>query len=124
MLLFSNYSDWKHRPPLCHLDRSVAQWRDLCGDAPPWKCFSTEESWAFGPPKLMKNGSCSATTVDGGTALPFVISTEAQRSGEICGSAVPSWKCFSTEPNEGICGFPSPAGLISKSVLTHALCQP
>jgi hypothetical protein len=28
-LLFSNYSPWKHRPPLCHLDRSVAQWRDL-----------------------------------------------------------------------------------------------
>jgi hypothetical protein len=26
---------------------------------------------------VMKNGSCSATTVDGGTALPFVISTEA-----------------------------------------------
>jgi hypothetical protein len=31
------------------------------------------------------------------TALPFVISTEAQQSGEICGSAVPSWECFSTE---------------------------
>jgi hypothetical protein len=31
----------------------------------------------LGPPKVMKNGSCSATTVDGGTALPFVISTEA-----------------------------------------------
>jgi hypothetical protein len=28
-------------------------------------------------PLVMKNGSCSATTVDGGTALPFVISTEA-----------------------------------------------
>jgi hypothetical protein len=28
------------------------------------------------------------------TALPFVISTGAQRSGEICGSAVSSWKCF------------------------------
>src|ERR1700735_683231 len=27
-------------------------------------------------------------------ALPFVISTGAKRSGEICGSAVPSWKCF------------------------------
>jgi hypothetical protein len=23
-LLFSNYSPWKHRPPLCHLDRSEA----------------------------------------------------------------------------------------------------
>jgi hypothetical protein len=28
-LLFSNYSLWKHRTPLCHLDRSAAQWRDL-----------------------------------------------------------------------------------------------
>jgi hypothetical protein len=33
---------WKHRPHLCHLDRSEAQWRDLCVDAPSWKCFSTE----------------------------------------------------------------------------------
>ena len=56
-----------------------------------------QESWAFGPPKAMKNGFCSATTLPGSAALPFVISTEAQRSGEICGSAVPSWKCFSTE---------------------------
>ena len=52
---------------------------------------------ALGPPKVMKNGSCSATTVAGSTALPFVISTGAQRSGEICGSAVLSWECFSTE---------------------------
>jgi hypothetical protein len=28
-LLFSNYCPWKHRPPLCHLDRSAAEWRDL-----------------------------------------------------------------------------------------------
>src|SRR5580704_9174598 len=34
-----------------------------------------EESWAFGPPKAMKNGSCSATTLNGSAALPFVIST-------------------------------------------------
>jgi hypothetical protein len=56
-----------------------------------------EGSWAFGPPKVMKNGSYSATTLSGSTALPFVISTEAQRSGEICGSAVLSWECFSIE---------------------------
>jgi hypothetical protein len=37
----------------------------------------------LGPPKLMKNGFCSPTTLPGSTALPFVISTEAQRSGEI-----------------------------------------
>jgi hypothetical protein len=53
-----------------------------------------EESWACGPPKVMKNRSCSATNVPGSTALPFVISTGAKRSGEICGSAVRSWKCF------------------------------
>jgi hypothetical protein len=28
-LLFSNYSPWKHRSPLCHLDRSATEWRDL-----------------------------------------------------------------------------------------------
>jgi hypothetical protein len=52
-----------------------------------------------GPPKVMKSGSCSATTVPGSAALPFVISTGApkERSGEICGPAVLSWKCFSTE---------------------------
>jgi hypothetical protein len=31
-LLFSNYCPRKHCPPLCHLDRSAAEWRDLrCG---------------------------------------------------------------------------------------------
>jgi hypothetical protein len=32
---------------------------------------------------VMKNGFYSATTFPGSTALPFVISTGAQRSGEI-----------------------------------------
>jgi len=40
-LPFSNHFPWKRHPPLCHLDRSEAQWRDLCVDAPSWKCFST-----------------------------------------------------------------------------------
>jgi hypothetical protein len=31
----------------------------------------------LGPPKVMKNGFCSATTLPGSTGLPFVISTEA-----------------------------------------------
>jgi hypothetical protein len=43
-LLSSNYSPRKHRPSLCHLDRSAAQWRDLCVDALSWKCFSTERT--------------------------------------------------------------------------------
>jgi hypothetical protein len=41
-LLFSNNSLRRRHPSLCHLDRSEAQWRDLCVDAPSWECFSTE----------------------------------------------------------------------------------
>jgi hypothetical protein len=54
-------SEWKHHPPLCHPDRSAAQWRDL----------------QFSQP---------ASDPDGSTTLPFVIPTEAQRSGGICSS--------------------------------------
>jgi hypothetical protein len=32
--LFSNHHRWKSRPPLCHLDRSAAQWRDLRSSGP------------------------------------------------------------------------------------------
>jgi hypothetical protein len=35
---------------------------------------------------------CSATSLSGSAVLPFVISTEAQRSGEICG-------CFGLKRN-------------------------
>src|SRR3984957_16957956 len=56
-------SDTDHNdPPLCHLDRSAAKWRDL--------------RFAITRPQ--------PRTI---TTLPFVISTEAQRSGEICGFA-------------------------------------
>src|ERR1700722_19147979 len=54
-VLFSNHTQWKRRPPLCHVDR--------------------RSHGAFGPPKAMKNGSCSATTLNGSAALPFVMST-------------------------------------------------
>jgi hypothetical protein len=47
-----------------------------------------------GPPKVMKNGSCSATTLPGSAISPLVIPTGAQRSGGTCGSAVLAWKCF------------------------------
>jgi hypothetical protein len=68
-----------------------------------------EESWAFGPPKAMKIGSCSATTVGGSAALPFVISTGAQRSGEICGVSGPSLGMFfdRAQRSGGTCGFSS-----------------
>jgi hypothetical protein len=92
-----------HNPTLCHLDRSEAQWRDLrvspsrrcCGKPQPYPLSSRPERSVVGrsaglpqPPMLRKT-----------TTLPFVISTGAKRSGEICGPAVPSWECFSTERN-------------------------
>ena len=48
----------------------------------------------WGPPKVMKNGSRSATTLPGSTALPFVISTvahpdfllRAAGNDHVCGS--------------------------------------
>src|ERR1700679_1840346 len=51
----------------------------------------------------------SATILNGSGALPFVISTGApkERSGEICGPAVLSWKCFPRNDHhaEGIHSF-------------------
>jgi hypothetical protein len=61
--LSSNYHSRKRRPPLCHLDRSAAQWRDLCVDALSWECFSTERS----------GGTC------GSAALPW----ECFSTGEV-----------------------------------------
>src|ERR1700721_3001800 len=102
--LSSNYSRWKRRPPLCHLDRSSegAEWRDLrCQRSFPGNVFRPEKSWAKGPPKVMKNGSCSATTLNGSAALPFVISTGAQRSGEICGVGGPFLEMFFDRRSHG-----------------------
>jgi hypothetical protein len=58
-------------PTLCHLDQ-----RNHGPKARP-----------SAYPKVMKSGFCSATTLNGSAALPFVISTGApkERSGEICG---------------------------------------
>ena len=45
-LLSTNRSPWKHRPPLCHPERS----RGICGSADhSWECFSTERSEVEGP---------------------------------------------------------------------------
>src|ERR1700744_6185104 len=77
-VLFSNHTQWKRRPPLCHLDRSSegGEWRDLRFQRSfPGNVFRPEESWAKGLPKVMKNGFCSATTLNGSAAFPFVIST-------------------------------------------------
>src|ERR1700733_14741589 len=92
-------------PPASHRNRLVSviptgaqRSGGTCGPTVlSWKCFSTEEAWARGPTKGDENSLYSATIVPGSTTLPFVISTGAQRSGEICGSTVLSWKCFSPE---------------------------
>jgi sorbitol-specific phosphotransferase system component IIA len=49
----------------------------------PGDVFRPEESWACGPPKVMKNVFCPRPLSHGSVALTFVISTEAKRSGEI-----------------------------------------
>src|SRR6202789_2663445 len=82
---FSNDYPRKRPSPLCHLDRSAAQWRDLR--------FS----------RLVRNFTKarhprSATTIPGSAPLPFVISTAAQRSGEIC--VFPGW--YETSPRRAI----------------------
>src|ERR1700689_5622993 len=53
----------------------------------PGNVFRPEPLCAFGPPKVMTNGLCSATTLNGSAALPFVISTGApkERREDICG---------------------------------------
>jgi hypothetical protein len=56
-----------------------------CGSGAPFlEVFFDRGIRAFGPPKVTKSSPRSATTLPGCTALPFVISTEAKRSGEIC----------------------------------------
>ncbi len=52
-LLFSNDSAWKHRPPLCHLDRSAAQWRDLRFSCPFLEMFFDRAD----PDFLLRNAS-------------------------------------------------------------------
>jgi hypothetical protein len=37
--MFSNCSPWKYCPPLCHLDRSAAKWRDLRFSGPFLEMF-------------------------------------------------------------------------------------
>ena len=76
-LLSSNRSPWKRRLPLCHPERSrgIRSSADLS-----WRCFSTELSWACGPPKGMKNAFCPVTALHGSVAFPFVIPSAAEGS--------------------------------------------
>jgi hypothetical protein len=85
-LLFGNYCPSKHRPPLCHLDRSVPG-------------FPTSRCWKGPRVRLsLKRAACRS-------AKPRVVTgNPGERSGEICGSAVPSWECFSTERTQQMSG--------------------
>ena len=47
------------------------------------------------PTQVMKNALRPATALPRSFALPFVIPTEAKRSGGICSSTDLSWKCVS-----------------------------
>src|ERR1700677_5102227 len=89
-------------PPLCHLDRSAAKWRDLRSSFALLYSGPRRPSPLSSRPKRSEVERSAvlvpSTLLRATTTLPFVISTEAQRSGEICGPAVLSWKCFSTEP--------------------------
>ncbi|MEA2538737.1 MAG: hypothetical protein QOH35_103 [Acidobacteriaceae bacterium] len=42
--------------PFCHLDRSVAERRDLCVDASSWKCFSMERNRPVPPGSAVFSG--------------------------------------------------------------------
>src|SRR5258706_1905199 len=52
----------------------------ICGSTDPsWECFSTEWSWARGPPKVMKNTSVRQPLSVG--RLPSPLSSRPERSG-------------------------------------------
>jgi hypothetical protein len=64
----------------CHLDRSEAEWRDLqLSQEQANVFFDRRPHGPDGPPKWMKKPLLRFTH-------ELVISTEAKRSGEICGS--------------------------------------
>jgi hypothetical protein len=67
-------------------EKSRSQKRDLGHPLKVWRSqvyFRQRSHGPLGPPKVMKNGFSSATALPVSTGLPFVISTEAKRSGEI-----------------------------------------
>ena len=61
-----------------------AQWRDLRSCGPFLGMFFDRGVMGLWAHQGDEKRPCSATTVDGGTALPFVISTGAKRSGGTC----------------------------------------
>src|ERR1700678_2020149 len=65
-----------------------------------------EESWACGPPKVMKNTFCPPTALLGSIALPFVIPSVAEGSavprtipGNVFRQSVAKWRDLLLKPN-------------------------
>src|SRR6202046_4071133 len=76
-VLFRNHTQWKRVLPFV-ISTGAQRSGEICGVSGfSWKrqlsplSSRPEESWAFGPPKAMKNGSCSATTVAGSALSPL-----------------------------------------------------
>ena len=68
--------------------------RGICSSADPsWKCFSTELSCAFGPPKVMKNAFCPRPLSMEAPPSPCHLDRSAAQWRDLCVDA-PSWKCF------------------------------
>ncbi len=61
----------------------VAQWRDLCVDAPSWKCFSTVAEWRDLPLSFSGSDECNSNSVpepQGRRVLPTNTRYKASRS--------------------------------------------
>jgi hypothetical protein len=79
----------------------AAQWRDLCVDAPSWKCFFDRVAMGRRPTQGDEKRLGPATTLYRTVALPFVIPSEAE------GSAVPrTFRGNVFRPSAAICGSP------------------
>jgi hypothetical protein len=77
-----------NRPLLCHLDRSVPG-------------FPTSRCWRRPRVRLsVKRAECRSSKSRVFTGNP------GERSAEICGSAVPSWKCVFDRGVMGFCAHP------------------
>src|SRR3984957_14245764 len=108
-VLFSNYCCWKRRPPLCHLDRSAAEWRDLrCQRSFPGNVFRRRRHEPSARPGRGK--VASVRKPHSLEAPPSPLSSRPERSAveRSAVSAVLPWKCFSTRARRsgGICSAP------------------
>jgi hypothetical protein len=85
-LLFGNYAPWKHRPLLCHLDRSVAKWRDLRFSGPFLGMFFDRA----GPNFLLRLATNTCAVLRKESRIQLISTTistgnPGERSGGTCG---------------------------------------